>query len=47
MVDSAEVPPGHVVNVVQKGFLLNDRLLRPAMVVVARAAEPEEPAGQT
>lgn len=47
MVDSAEVPPGHVVNVVQKGFLLNDRLLRPAMVVVARAAEPEKPAGQT
>lgn len=47
MVDSAEVPPGHVVNVVQKGFLLNDRLLRPAMVVVARAAtEPGKPAGQ-
>lgn len=45
MVDSAEVPPGHVVNVVQKGFLLNDRLLRPAMVVVARAAEPTKPAG--
>ncbi len=44
MVDSAEVPPGHVVNVVQKGFLLNDRLLRPAMVVVARAAgESENP----
>lgn len=47
LVDSAEVPPGHVVNVVQKGFLLNDRLLRPAMVVVARAAEPEKPDGQT
>lgn len=47
MIDSAEVPPGHVVSVVQKGFLLNDRLLRPAMVVVARgAAEPEKPAGQ-
>jgi molecular chaperone GrpE len=47
MVDSVGVPPGHVVNVVQKGFLLNDRLLRPAMVVVARAAaEPEKPAGQ-
>lgn len=45
MVASAEVPPGHVVNVVQKGFLLNDRLLRPAMVVVARAAEPDKPAG--
>lgn len=47
MVDSVEIPPGHVVSVVQKGFLLNDRLLRPAMVVVARAAaEPEKPAGQ-
>jgi molecular chaperone GrpE len=47
MVDSVGVPPGHIVNVVQKGFLLNDRLLRPAMVVVARAAtEPEKPAGQ-
>ena len=49
MVDSAEVPPGHVVNVVQKGYLLNDRLLRPAMVVVARAASvptPEKPAGE-
>ncbi|HEY5683446.1 MAG TPA: nucleotide exchange factor GrpE [Sulfuricaulis sp.] len=44
MVDSNEVPPNHVVSVVQKGFLLNDRLLRPAMVVVARAAgEPENP----
>lgn len=49
MVDSVEVPPGHVVSVVQKGYLLNDRLLRPAMVVVARAASaptPEKPAGE-
>ena len=47
MVDSAEVPPGHVVNVVQKGYLLNDRLLRPAMVVVARAAPAAaKPAGE-
>ena len=44
MVPSAEVPPNHVVNVVQKGYLLNDRLLRPAMVVVAQAAP--KPAGQ-
>ena len=35
-VDSAEHPPGHVVQVYQKGWLLNDRLLRPALVVVAR-----------
>ncbi|GAB4511107.1 MAG: nucleotide exchange factor GrpE [Sulfuricaulis sp.] len=47
MVDSMEVSPNHVVNVVQKGFLLNDRLLRPAMVVVARgAANPKDPAAQ-
>jgi molecular chaperone GrpE len=36
MVDSTEHPPGHVVQVYQKGWLLNDRLLRPALVVVSR-----------
>ena len=30
------VEPGSVVQVFQKGYLLNDRLLRPALVVVAR-----------
>lgn len=35
MVESDEVPPGHVVQVYQKGWLLNDRLLRPALVVVS------------
>jgi molecular chaperone GrpE len=35
-VDSAEHAPGHVVQVYQKGWLLNDRLLRPALVVVAK-----------
>ena len=37
-------PPGTVVAVVQKGYVLNGRLLRPARVVIARAPEP--PAGQ-
>lgn len=37
MVESNEVPPNHVVSVMQKGYLLQDRVLRPAMVVVARA----------
>ncbi|HUW99323.1 MAG TPA: nucleotide exchange factor GrpE [Acidiferrobacter sp.] len=37
VVESDEVPPNHVVEVVQKGFLLNDRLLRPALVIVAKA----------
>ena len=38
MVESADVPPNHVVTVMQKGYRLHDRLLRPAMVVVAKAA---------
>jgi molecular chaperone GrpE len=35
--ESAEVGPNHVVSVMQKGYKLHDRLLRPAMVVVSRA----------
>ncbi len=34
--DAADVAPGHVAQVFQKGYLLNDRLLRPALVVVAQ-----------
>ena len=30
-----DVPPGHVAQVFQKGYLLNERLLRPALVVVS------------
>jgi len=37
MVESAEVPAGHVLSVVQKGYQIYDRVLRPAMVVVAKA----------
>jgi molecular chaperone GrpE len=33
-----DVAPNTVVTVVQKGYLLNDRLIRPAMVIVSRAA---------
>lgn len=32
---SAEYGPGHVVQVLQHGFLLHDRVLRPATVIVA------------
>lgn len=39
MQPSAEVAPNTVLTVFQKGYLLNGRLLRPAMVVVAKAAE--------
>jgi molecular chaperone GrpE len=43
-VETAEVPAGHVAFEVVRGFHLNDRLVRPAMVVVARApATPPEP----
>jgi molecular chaperone GrpE len=37
-VESTEVPPGSVVSVFQKGFRLNERLVRPAMVTVAKDA---------
>jgi len=37
VVEGAE--PNTVVNVFQKGYMLNGRLLRPAMVVVAKAAD--------
>ena len=40
MQPSAEVEPGTVVTVFQKGYTLNGRLLRPARVVVAQ--EPQE-----
>lgn len=39
MVSSAEVAPNIVLNVFQKGYILNGRLLRPAMVVVSKAAD--------
>ncbi|MBX2867643.1 MAG: nucleotide exchange factor GrpE [Acidiferrobacterales bacterium] len=35
MIPSEEFESSHIVDVMQKGFLLKDRLLRPAMVVVA------------
>ena len=38
MQDREDVAPNTVVTVVQKGYLLNDRLIRPAMVIVSRAA---------
>ena len=35
--ESAEVPPQHVLVTLQRGYLLNGRLLRPALVLVAKA----------
>jgi len=40
-VPTNEVEPGTVVQVVQLGYLLHDRLIRPAMVGVSKAAGPE------
>jgi molecular chaperone GrpE len=34
---SASIEEGHVIRVMQKGYLLNDRLVRPALVVVSKA----------
>jgi len=42
--ESVAVPPGTVVEVLQRGYILNDRLLRPAMVKVSAA--PAAPAGE-
>ncbi|MBE0469996.1 MAG: nucleotide exchange factor GrpE [Methyloprofundus sp.] len=37
MLPSADVAPNTVINVFQKGYVLNGRLIRPAMVVVSQA----------
>jgi molecular chaperone GrpE len=44
MQENRELPPNTVVTVMQKGYALNGRLLRPAMVIVSKA--PEEGAGE-
>jgi molecular chaperone GrpE len=36
MQEAPDVASGTIVTVVQKGYVLNDRLLRPAMVIVAK-----------
>ncbi|MFD0727146.1 nucleotide exchange factor GrpE [Lysobacter brunescens] len=36
MIDAEGIAPGAVAQTYQKGYLLNDRLLRPALVVVAK-----------
>lgn len=43
-VDAADSPAGTVVDVYQPGYVLKERLLRPAMVTVARAAPSGKPA---
>ena len=36
--ESREVPPNTVLSVIQKGYSLNGRLLRPARVIVSKSA---------
>ena len=42
MQESAEHAPNTVIAVLQKGYQLNERLIRPAMVVVSKAVAVEE-----
>ena len=41
--DETEHPPGSVVEVLENGYRIHDRLLRPARVVVAK---PQQPSSQ-
>ncbi|MBS04980.1 MAG: nucleotide exchange factor GrpE [Gammaproteobacteria bacterium] len=40
MIENPDVEPNSVVLVVQKGYVLNERLVRPAMVMVAKGESP-------
>jgi molecular chaperone GrpE len=42
--DETEQPPGSVAEVLENGYTLHDRLLRPARVVVAKAPQPSSQA---
>jgi molecular chaperone GrpE len=42
MQEREDVAPNTVVTVVQKGYLLHDRLIRPAMVIVSSAAQAQQ-----
>jgi molecular chaperone GrpE len=48
-VETTELPPNHVVAELVRSYTLNDRLIRPALVMVSKApavAEPSEQAGE-
>ena len=48
--ETDECPPNAVAQQMQKGYQLNERLLRPAMVMIAKApvvSEPEEENNQS
>lgn len=46
MQESTDHAPNTVMAVMQKGYQLNDRLIRPAMVVVSKADEAADPGSQ-
>jgi molecular chaperone GrpE len=39
-----ELPPGHVAQVMQAGYMIGERVLRPAMVGISKAAPKPQPA---
>lgn len=45
-IPSAEVPENHIVHEQQAGYMLHDRVLRPAQVIVAMTTEPEDGASK-
>jgi len=42
--ETLELPPGHVAQVIQSGYMLSDRVLRPALVAVSKAPPKSPPA---
>lgn len=42
--ETTDVPPGHVAQVIQDGYMIGERVLRPALVAVAKAAKAPSPA---
>ena len=40
--ESPDIEPNHIVAVIQKGYSIHDRLLRPAMVIVAKAVNKQQ-----
>ena len=47
MQESADVAPNTVLAVMQNGYIINGRLLRPAMVMVSKAPENDSPVVDT
>jgi molecular chaperone GrpE len=44
--DQTELPPGNVAQVLENGYMLHDRLLRPARVVVAKSPQRSSQAAE-